>query len=82
MPKKKKAAKKQTCECCPEEKFDPKKLLEVLRKKAGEIKKKYDHLDQNSKKKIMAGAAGALALLAGIGLVKKTIKKTKKKLKK
>lgn len=74
MPKKK-IVKKQTGGCCPEEKFEPKKILEILRDKVGEAREKYDHLDQASKKKILAGAAGALALLAGIGLVKKTIKK-------
>ncbi len=74
----KKTVKQPACGCCSEDRFEPKKMLEALKQKASEAKDKYDHLDQESKKKIMAGAAGALALLAGIGLVKKTRKKFKR----
>ena len=44
-----------------------------------EVRSRYDKLDHETKKKIITGVAGTLALFAGIRAVKKMAKKKKKK---
>lgn len=44
-----------------------------------EVRSRYQKLDKDTKKKIIAGVAGTLALFAGIRAVKKMAKKKKKK---
>lgn len=47
-------------------------------KKLKEVKERYDHLDAETKKKIVTGASSVLALLVGAAMVKKMFKKRKK----
>jgi len=59
-----------------------KKDLEIAEKfnqQAKALKKKYESLDESSKKKLITGVAGAVAILAGIGAVKKIQKKQRRK---
>jgi hypothetical protein len=44
-----------------------------------EVRGRYQKLDQETKKKIITGVAGTLALFAGIRAVKKMAKKKRKK---
>ncbi len=44
-----------------------------------EVRSRYQKLDKDTKKKIITGVAGTLALLAGIRAVKKMAKRKKKK---
>ncbi|MBU0612661.1 hypothetical protein KKB10_01470 [Patescibacteria group bacterium] len=44
------------------------------------MKKKYSSMDEESKKKVLLGIAGAFAVLSSIAAVS-TVKKTKKKMK-
>lgn len=48
-----------------------KEHLDKLIEHAKHAKEKYDEMDDATKKKIMAGVAGALAVLGGIALFKK-----------
>jgi hypothetical protein len=62
------------CDCGEEMKKDFKKLGDDLMKMAKEAKVKFNKMDDKSKKKVVAGIAGAAALLAGaigIGKMKK-----------
>lgn len=54
------------------------KGVEELKKMAKEAKAKYDKADEKTKKKVMAGVAGAAILLAsaiGFKVIKKKMKK-------
>lgn len=67
-----------SCGCCGEKKVydDLHKLGDDLVSLAKEVKTKYDKADDKTKKKVLAGAAGAAALLAGaIGINKLRNKK-------
>jgi len=60
---------------------DP-RVLDKLIDRAKVVKSKYHKLDDDTKKKIVVGIAGAITLLAGIravGKIKKKIKKARKK---
>ena len=63
----------------PAGEFDIHVLGDKLMSHLKEAKKKFNNLDNETKKKIIAGVAGTAALLAGIHKAKKTIKKIKKK---
>jgi len=56
-----------------------KKIGDDLVAAVKEVRGRYQKLDKETKKKIITGVAGTLALLAGIRAVKKMTKKKKKK---
>lgn len=56
-----------------------KKIGDDLVAAVKEVRGRYQKLDKETKKKIITGVAGTLALLAGIRAVKKMAKKKKKK---
>ncbi len=55
------------------------KAFDTLSQKAKDMKEKFEEMDESTKKKVMAGVGGALALLATIGLAKKIHRKKKNK---
>ncbi len=68
--------------CCSEKKFknvksDLKKAHEKLNQMVNWAKDKYDQLDTDTKKKIVAGVLGTAALIAGAIGAKKIMKKKK-----
>jgi hypothetical protein len=76
MPKKQMKKSSDCCSCCGHEelKKDLHKLGDDVVSMVKDAKGKYDKMDDKSKKKIIAGVAGAAALLAGaigIGKIKK-----------
>ncbi len=54
-----------------QKKSKAKEQIDKLTTKAKDMKDKYDDMDDDTKKKVMAGVGGALALLAAIGAAKK-----------
>jgi hypothetical protein len=60
---KEKVEQKSKCGCCGDEFVKTGKTLAKLVKDA---KAKYDGADNNTKKKVIAGIAGAAALIAGV----------------
>ncbi len=81
MATKKTTAKKasSSAKCCTEDKMqEVKKVADELMAKMKEAKKKFNQMDQATRKKIIAGAAGVVALLAGIKMARGMKKKKKK----
>jgi len=58
---------------------DVKKYGDDFLAKLKELKGKYDSMDDKTRQKIVAGVAGAVAVLAGVSKVKKMTKSKKKK---
>lgn len=56
------------------------KALDKLIDQAKEVKGKFHKLNNNTKKKVIVGVAGAIALLAGIGMIKKMKRKRRKEI--
>lgn len=54
-----------------------KKLGGEIMDKATVLKKKYDNLDDDTKKKIIRGVVGAVAVIAGVRAISKSHKKKK-----
>ena len=67
-------AKKETTE-----KNKASQMIDKLIGQAKEMKAKFDGMDKNTKKKVIAGVAGAIALLTALGLAKKMRKRKKAK---
>lgn len=59
-----------------------KKIGKEVTSKLNILKKKYNQLDEKTKKNIVASIVGVAAVVAGIGAAKKTAKKIKKNKKK
>jgi len=86
---KKTTAKKKTAAKAAEQKVTPisgqaaadtfKKIGDDLVAAIQEVRDRYHKLDKETKKKIITGVAGTLALFAGIRAVKKMTKRNKKK---
>lgn len=57
---------------------EAKRVGEEAVKKLEELKKKFDKMDADTKKKVIAGIAGTVAVLAGLGAAKHAVKKKKK----
>ncbi|MFA5134978.1 MAG: hypothetical protein WC505_04310 [Patescibacteria group bacterium] len=54
-------------------------MFQKLSEHARELKDKYHKMDSDTKKKILTGVGGALALLASIGIMRKLKPKGKSK---
>ena len=79
MPTKKTTKKATSKKCCDSKMDEVKKIADDLLEKMKDAKKKFDKMDEGTRKKIVAGAAGVVALFAGMKMMKKMKnKKTKK----
>ncbi len=65
--------------CCDDCADDAKKLGQDLMARIKEMKDKYEHMDDKTKKQIMTGITGAAAFLAGVAIAAGGKKKKNKK---